>query len=135
MFFPIGWHGQCVRLAKHYRRGCVANVWRAVRRNPRERRTMKYNAWTLALISAGGVSLLAVAHAEESTNVVLTAISTTTISGYVDTSAHWNPGTGNLNLPTYSPNGVAGGGEGGGVNKDAGARHNNKNVGEGELGG
>src|ERR1035437_5466341 len=132
MFFPIGWHGHCVRPAEHYRRGRVANVWRAVRRNPRERRTMKYNAWTLALISAGVVSLPAVAHAEESTNVVLTAISTTTISGYVDTSAHWNPGTGNLNLPTYSPNGVAGGRKADGFNLDVVALTISKPVGEGD---
>jgi predicted porin len=79
---------------------------------------MKYNAWTLALIGAGVVSLPAVAHAEESTNVVLTALSTTTISGYVDTSAHWNPGTGNQNLPTYSPNGMPGGLKADGFNLD-----------------
>ena len=68
---------------------------------------MKYNAWTLALIGAGVVSLPAVAHAEEkSTNAVMSALSATTISGYVDTSAEWNPGTGNANLPVYTPNGV-----------------------------
>jgi hypothetical protein len=69
---------------------------------------MKYNAWTLALVGAGVVTLPAVAHAEESTNAVLTALATTTISGYVDTSAHWNPGTGNQNLSLYTPNGRAG---------------------------
>ena len=69
---------------------------------------MKYNAWTLALIGAGVVSPLAVAHADESTNSVLTALAGMTISGYVDTSAHWNPGTGNVNLPVYTPNGVSG---------------------------
>src|ERR1035441_435555 len=74
-----------------------------------EWRNMKYNAWTLALISAGVVSLPAIARAEETTNSVMTALSTTTISGYVDTSAHWNPGTGNQNLPIYSPNGQPGG--------------------------
>jgi len=26
------------------------------------------------------------------------------ISGYVDTSAHWNPGTGNANPPAYAFN-------------------------------
>src|ERR1039457_2142377 len=134
MFFPIGWHGQCVRLAKHYRRGRIANVWRAVRRNPRERRTMKYNAWTLALITAGVVSLPALVHAEESTNVVLTAISSTTISGYVDTSAHWNPGTGNMNLPKYSPNGVPGGAKADGFNLDLVALTISKPVGEGDWG-
>ena len=47
----------------------------------------KYNAWTGVLVSAGVVSLPAAAHAEESTNAVLTALSATTISGYVETSA------------------------------------------------
>ena len=77
---------------------------------------MKYNAWTLALIGAGVVSLPAVAHAEESTNFVLTALSTTTISGYVDTSMQWNPGTGNQNLPAYTPNGQSGGKKADGFN-------------------
>ena len=95
---------------------------------------MKYNAWTLALIGAGVVSLPAVAHAEESTNVVLTAISSTTISGYVDTSAHWNPGTGNNNLPIYSPNGVPGGAKADGFNLDLVALTISKPVGEGDWG-
>jgi hypothetical protein len=67
---------------------------------------MKLNAWTLGLMSAGIVSLPAVVHADERTNSILTAISSTTISGYVDTSMQWNPGTGNQNLPVYSPNGA-----------------------------
>ena len=79
---------------------------------------MKHNAWTLALIGAGVVSLPAVIHAEESTNVVLTALSATTISGYVDTSAHWNPGTGNANLPVYTPNGKSGSTKADGFNLD-----------------
>jgi hypothetical protein len=36
---------------------------------------------------------------------VLTALSATTISGYVDTSAVWNPGTGNANPAPYAFNG------------------------------
>ena len=95
---------------------------------------MKYNAWTLALIGAGVVSPLAVAHADESTNAVLTALTSTTISGYVDTSAHWNPGTGNANLPVYSPNGVAGGSKADGFNLDVVALTFSKPVGEGDWG-
>jgi hypothetical protein len=34
----------------------------------------------------------------------MTALAATTISGYVDTSAEWNPGTGNANLPPYKFN-------------------------------
>ena len=35
----------------------------------------------------------------------MTALSATTISGYVDTSAVWNPGTGNANPAPYAFNG------------------------------
>jgi hypothetical protein len=56
----------------------------------------------MALVSAGLVSLPALAQAEEEATPVLTALSSTTLSGYVDTSAQWNLGTGNANLPTYS---------------------------------
>ncbi len=82
---------------------------------------MKCNAWTMALIGAGLVSLPAVTRADEATNAVpalLTSLASTTLSGYVDTSAHWNPGTGNANLPAYTPNGVAGGAKADGFNLD-----------------
>ena len=65
---------------------------------------MKCNAWTLGLLSAGLVSLPALTHAEEKPSSVLTALSATTLSGYVDTSAQWNLGTGNANVPGYAWN-------------------------------
>src|SRR5215467_13080628 len=65
---------------------------------------MKCNAWTLGLVSAGLVSLPAVTQAEEKPSSVLTALSATTLSGYVDTSAPWNFGTGNANVPGYALN-------------------------------
>jgi hypothetical protein len=40
--------------------------------------------------------------AEEKVNQVVAALSSTTISGYVDTSAQWNIGTGNQNVPNYA---------------------------------
>ena len=95
---------------------------------------MKYNTWTLALIGAGVVSLPAMARAEESKNVALTALAATTISGYVDTSAQWNPGTGNANLPVYTPNGAPSGSKADGFNLDVVAITLNKPVGEGEWG-
>jgi Putative beta-barrel porin-2, OmpL-like. bbp2 len=96
---------------------------------------MKYNAWTLALIGAGVVSLPAVAHAEEnSTNAVMSALSATTISGYVDTSAEWNPGTGNANLPVYTPNGVQAPSKADGFNLDVVSLTISKPVGEGDWG-
>src|SRR5512137_2191398 len=63
---------------------------------------MKINNWTLALVGAGIITLPAVVRAEEKTNAVLTALSATTISGYVDTSAQWNIGTGDAHVPNYS---------------------------------
>ena len=52
---------------------------------------MHYNRRTSALLAAGVVSLAAVAHADEKIMpAVQTALSATTISGYVDTSAQWN---------------------------------------------
>jgi len=65
---------------------------------------MKCNAWTLGLLSAGVVSVPALMHAEEKPSSVLTALSATTLSGYVDTSAQWNLGTGNANVPGYAWN-------------------------------
>jgi hypothetical protein len=72
---------------------------------------MNYKPWTLALVGAGLVSLPAITKAEENKTTpasVMTALSTTTLSGYVDTSAHWNVGTGNANLPAIAPNGASG---------------------------
>ena len=63
---------------------------------------MKFNKWTLGLAALGAVSLTSAAQAEEKMNVVQTAVSSTTISGYIDTSMQWNPGTGNENLPGYA---------------------------------
>ena len=67
---------------------------------------MKFNKWTVALAALGVVSLSSAAKAEEKASPVMTALSSTTISGYVDTSAEWNSGTGNANLPPYKFNNV-----------------------------
>jgi hypothetical protein len=54
---------------------------------------MKINEWTLGLAAVGLVSLASVAQADENKLVpVLTEVSSTTISGYVDTAAEWRPG-------------------------------------------
>jgi hypothetical protein len=68
---------------------------------------MKFNQWTLALAAAGIVTMPSVLPAEETNSTpvtpsVLTAVASTTLSGYVDTSAQWNIGTGNAGVPTYS---------------------------------
>jgi hypothetical protein len=62
---------------------------------------MKLERWTVALATAGVVSLASIVEAEEQASTVMTALSSTTLSGYVDTSAQWNFGTGNANMPPY----------------------------------
>ena len=63
---------------------------------------MRVNKWTVGLAALGLVSVASVAQAEEKpASTVMTALSATTLSGYVDTSAQWNFGTGNDRLPDY----------------------------------
>jgi len=66
---------------------------------------IRVNKWTLGLAAVGLVSLPAVVQAEEKPNQLLTALSSTTLSGYVDTAIHWNPGSGNANNPAFAFNG------------------------------
>lgn len=55
---------------------------------------MKWNKWTLSLAATGVVSVASVIQAEEAPqHQVLTTVSSTTLSGYVDTSAIWKFGT------------------------------------------
>lgn len=68
---------------------------------------MKTTPYTLVLIGAGLVSLPAVMQAEEKGNFIQTAFAYTTLSGYVDTSAQWNIGTGNASLPPYKFGGTS----------------------------
>src|ERR1041385_3569404 len=75
---------------------------------------MKFDKWTIGLAAVGVVSLASAAKAEEKASSVMTALSATTLSGYVDTSAQWNFGTGNR-LPDYK---FGGSGKADGVNLD-----------------
>ena len=65
---------------------------------------MKVNQWTLGLAAVGLVTLPALMQAEEKLNPILTAVTPTTLSGYVNTSIEWNPGTGNNNVPAFGLN-------------------------------
>src|SRR5205085_8891936 len=65
---------------------------------------MKVNKWTLGLAAVGLVSLPSLSQAEEKASTIMTALSSTTISGYVNTSAEWNPGTGNAFVPGFAFN-------------------------------
>jgi hypothetical protein len=65
---------------------------------------MKYNKWTIALAAVGVVSIGSVARAAESS--ALASVSSTVLSGYVDTSADWNLGTGDTHAPAYKYGGA-----------------------------
>ncbi|HNQ87172.1 MAG TPA: outer membrane beta-barrel protein [Verrucomicrobiota bacterium] len=67
---------------------------------------MKFNQWTLGLAAAGVVSLGWAAQAEEAQQAVMTALNSTTISGYVNTSAILRFGHGNIS-PGRSYDGAA----------------------------
>lgn len=62
---------------------------------------MKMNQWTLSLAALGLISAPAISRADEQVNQLWTGLSSTTISGYVNTSMHWNTGTGNGSGPGY----------------------------------
>jgi hypothetical protein len=75
---------------------------------------MKIEKWTIGLAAIGLITLTPALLAQ-TTNAPAaapapqviplgTALSATTISGYVDTSAVWNPGTGNMNPAPYAFN-------------------------------
>jgi len=66
---------------------------------------MTINKWTLVLVAAGVVTFPVDGLSEEAMNPISTALSSTSISGYVSTSAHWDLGTGNNNPPAYAFNG------------------------------
>jgi hypothetical protein len=68
---------------------------------------MKFNKWTVSLAAIGVVSLASAARADEKMSPVQTALSNTTLSGYVDVAATWRPGTdsgpyGGPNIPGYA---------------------------------
>ncbi len=68
---------------------------------------MKINKWTIGLAAVGLVSLAPAVNAQtaaQQNTPLLTSLSATTISGYVDTSAVWTPGTGNANIAPYALN-------------------------------
>jgi hypothetical protein len=69
---------------------------------------MKFNKWTMGLAAVGVVSLASAARADETKmSQVQTALSNTTLSGYVDTSAMWQLGSQNGGaIPQYTPGSV-----------------------------
>jgi len=72
---------------------------------------MKFNKWTVGLAAVGVVSFASAARADEQMSQVQTALTQTTLSGYVDTAMQYNPGTdanpgtggvAGANVPHYS---------------------------------
>ena len=63
---------------------------------------MNLNICTLGLLATGFIGLPVLGIAEERAHPVLSELSATTLSGYIDTSAQWNLGTGNANVPAYA---------------------------------
>jgi Putative beta-barrel porin-2, OmpL-like. bbp2 len=73
---------------------------------------MKFNKWTVALAAIGVVNLTSAARADGTQmSQIQTALSNTTLSGYVDTSVVWNTGPnsdetgGSINLPPTTASG------------------------------
>ncbi|HEV2395014.1 MAG TPA: outer membrane beta-barrel protein [Verrucomicrobiae bacterium] len=93
---------------------------------------MKRNGWTLGLLAAGVVSLPTVIHAEEKPTSVLTALGATTLSGYVNTSMIWDPGTSTASIPGRAFDGPASKQDG--FNLDVVSLTLAKPVGEGDWG-
>jgi len=64
---------------------------------------MKFNQWTLGLAAVGAVSLASAVRADEAKlSALQTALSNTTISGYVDVGANWTMGDQSQSVvPTY----------------------------------
>src|SRR5215212_6761130 len=67
---------------------------------------MSLNKWTIGLAAAGFVNSPGATSADEKPALIPidTAVSSTILSGYVDTSAHWVPGTGNFTPPAFTFN-------------------------------
>ncbi len=69
---------------------------------------MKQNQWTLGLAAVGAISFAGLARAEEkAASSVITALSATSLSGYVDASMQWNLGSGDSHAPQYKYGGPA----------------------------
>jgi hypothetical protein len=80
---------------------------RIKRKQTNRRRNMKIEKWTMGLAAVGLVTLSPALLAQDAAPQLVplqTALTATTISGYVDTSAVWNPGTGNANPAPYAFN-------------------------------
>ena len=93
---------------------------------------MNCNRWTIALAAAGLVTAPSLSQAEEKPSMVETALSSTTLSGYVSTSAIWEPGTSTAGIPGRAFDGPSAKQDG--FNLDVVSLMLSKPVGEGDWG-
>jgi hypothetical protein len=70
-------------------RRCRKENKQTINNKQHRRNQMKFNKWTLGLAAVGVVSLASVARADEKVSQLNTALSNTTISGYVDVGAQY----------------------------------------------
>src|SRR5882672_6408166 len=68
-------------------RWCRKENKQTINNKQHRRNQMKFNKWTLGLAAVGVVSLASAARADEKMSQVQTALSNTTLSGYVDVAA------------------------------------------------
>jgi hypothetical protein len=92
---------------------------------------MKFNKWTLGLAALGVVSYASAARADEAPKMsqLQTALSSTTLSGYVDTSIEYNPtGGGSIAPVAFNETQAAHQGTGGGTLASGENKGNNVNL-------
>src|SRR5271167_2821932 len=72
------------------------------------RNQMKFNKWTMGLAAVGVVSLASAARADEKVSQLNTALSNTTLSGYVDVGAQYvTAGGAAYSLSPSAPNAIS----------------------------
>src|SRR2546428_14196858 len=80
----------------------------STKHNQQKEIRMRINKWTIGLAAAGIISPASAVNAEEAAaHQVLTALSSTTLSGYVNTTINWKPGTSNTSIPGRAFDGPA----------------------------
>jgi len=79
---------------------------------------MKWRLSTKILLGIGLAGGQPGAQADDQPSALQSAVGGTTLGGYVEASAHWNPGSGDQNLPYYGPNGTAEAAKANGINLD-----------------
>src|SRR5476651_2910767 len=84
-------------------RQCRKENKQTINNKQHRRNQMKFNKWTMGLAAVGVVSLASAARADEKVSQLNTALSNTTLSGYVDVGAQYVTATGGAySLPSVN---------------------------------